>query len=199
MSNLEDNLLFIDNLKKEIGEIGDEVAVFEKLVDLMVQKNKPVFYFNAQPCQTRKVVSAIIDIAKKNTFFKIFLGDVNCEFYGVNLLDKLREVANCNCAITVVLAEKPINKSFENWRQLAQDSRIKIFFKPKYDETLNHLCITNNAYRIEAPHPRLGAQEVVTQSTPLRPAQFGFFIPEDVKALCTMWKDKVIPNCTSLI
>lgn len=183
----EVNQAYIESIKKEIGFIETNPSSFSKLVDHMASGDKPAFYFNACPFQTRIVVSKIIDIAKTGSFLNIFMGDVNCEFYGINLLKKLEEVQLAGCNVSIVLAENPVNDIAEYWKELIKKN-ISISYFDEYDETLNHICYTDDAYRVEAPHKKLRPDEQVSELSPIRPARFGFHRHDDVAAVNEMWK-----------
>jgi hypothetical protein len=188
------NTEIIASFKKEISNSNSEIVNFEALVDKMAQSELPVFHYNAWPYQTRKVVNTIIEIASKNSFLKIFLGDINCEFFGIDIIKKLQSLKETTCKTNIILAEKPNNNM---WKELV-GKNINVYYKEQYDKTLNHVCFTNTAYRIEAPHPRLGVNEEVTSYKPLRPARFGFNLPEHIKILNILWDSVILKNSIPL-
>ena len=182
------------DLKKDTSGImiAREKLFFGKFVEKMRRVPEPDHYYNHFPWQARIVVDNILTSAERNNEdVKIFLGDVNREFYGIDFFDRIREFAEKGCRFDIILAAPPEEKKLTAWHELAGIDGIRVRTKPEYSETLCHLVFSGSAYRIERPHGRLREGMEVTEVAPERNARFGFHENEYVRRLEAYWDQSV--------
>lgn len=192
-----DNEAILNKIKEGIGS-DDERARFDCLVEGMLNSGKAVYHHNRRPWQTAKVVSEIFAVAKETLSpLKIFIGDVNCECYGINWANSIREVAEAT-SVEIVLADKPSREGVPAWKDLNSNEQVTVRYKDKYSKSLNHLIMTGSAYRVEAVHEKLPTGAVVNDMYPERPARFAFNSPRDVAGLSLYWDDAVLKDTIPL-
>ena len=154
---------------------------------------------NNKPWQSRIAIHKIANIAFSETVhLKIFIGNPKCEFYEVDKFFNLLERLNKRSGATVVLAEKPAGSMLAKWQHLNSLAKVEVYYKPRYDDSMSHLCVAGRAYRLESPHKKMPPFAKVSDIFPQRPARFGFNRKADLAALNYYWGHEVFADCSPL-
>lgn len=194
------NEQLLNKLKDNIDSKLNEKDAFQQFVDLMSNETQGIYSHNSEPWKSRVVVDKIFEAAKGQEQLKMFIGNSKCEFYKADeFFEKIKETA-CNTLVIIVLATTPDSSMLEKWQLLSRSTNnIEVYYKTTgYDETLYHLCMTEQAYRLEYPHKRSGDSVTITDIYPQRFARFGFFRNDDRRALERYWEDSVFVDCVPI-
>lgn len=174
-----------------------EKIFFEKYVRKMRTSSDPDHDYNHFPFQCRTVVDNILTYAEEYPQeVKIFLGDINREFYQTLLFDKIKELSKKGCTFDIVLAQPQTGKRLSSWQKLNALEKVHVRVKPKYNDQLCHLILAGSTYRVEVPHPPL--QEEVTDLIPERNARFGFHERDYTSRLRAYWDQNVLTDLVEL-
>ena len=174
-----------------------EKIFFEKYVRKMRTSSDPDHDYNHFPFQCRTVVDNILTYAEEYPQeVKIFLGDINRDFYQTLLFDRIRALVENRCTFDIVLAAPPTSERLPLWQALNALEGVRVRMKQAYSDQLCHLIIAGAVYRVEVPHPQL--QEEVTDLKPERDARFGFHEKEYVSRLQLYWEQDIETDLVKL-
>lgn len=174
-----------------------EKIFFEKYVRKMRTSSDPDHDYNHFPFQCRTVVDNILIYAEEYPQeVKIFLGDINREFYQTLLFDRIKELSKKGCTFDIVLAKPQTGERLSSWQELNALEGVRVRVKPKYNNQLCHLILVGSAYRVEVPHPPL--QEKVTDLIPERNARFGFHEKDYTSRLQVYWNQNILTDIVEL-
>jgi len=189
----------LNKIRVKIDPDADEREAFRQLVDRMGDSDKPVYATNNKPWQSRVAVFKIANIAvNENVPMKMFIGNPECEFYDVDNFFSLLEQVDKSAGATIVLAEKPTGSILAKWMAIDNLDNIEVHYKPKYDDSMHHVCVAGRAYRIESPHKKSPPLSQVDDMFPQRPARFGFGREADLKGINYYWEEQVFTDCFPL-
>lgn len=154
-------------------------SYFERHVQRMADEQVTGFDANRALWQSRIVNTTLHKFAIKHKLNLRAFFSVDEEVFYPELRDRYRELLKLpeNLCISNVFAQKISNEHTSFWldEQDRSEGRLKVFFMPTYDSTLNHYCSVGNAYRFEETHTPLPTDKVDSEAD--FPARFSFNDP----------------------
>ncbi len=148
---------------------------------------------NRYPWQTRCCHRELLGLAERDRLnVRFCCGTGSEKFFNDEMITLLQRCADAKCKIEMVIWNSDTSQIAPGLLDLARKGAVTLVYsgtREMGEEIPHFLLVGDNAYRVEAPHPYFGPDQLFTDVSPEIPAKICFNDRQQIPELNRLFKD----------